>query len=44
MTDQIQFIPEMISWYHDGKFPIDTVVKFFKVRTTRFRNSVRAKI
>jgi threonine dehydrogenase-like Zn-dependent dehydrogenase len=26
-----QFVPKMIKWYHEGKFPIDKFVKFFKV-------------
>jgi hypothetical protein len=31
MPDPVQFVPEMISWYRDGNFPIDKVIKFFKV-------------
>jgi hypothetical protein len=31
ITDGKQFVPEMIKWYHEGKFPIDKFVKFFKV-------------
>ena len=34
ISDRLQFVPELINWYHDGKFPIDRVVKFFKVRIT----------
>jgi len=26
-----KFVPKMIKWYHEGKFPIDKFVKFFKV-------------
>jgi hypothetical protein len=31
IADSVQFVPEMINWYHDGKFPIDKIVKFYKV-------------
>jgi hypothetical protein len=31
ITDGKKFVPEMIKWYHEGKFPIDKFVKFFKV-------------
>jgi Zn-dependent alcohol dehydrogenase len=30
----------MISWYREGKFPIDKVIKFFKVRTARSKNQL----
>ncbi|KAJ9497685.1 hypothetical protein H2202_006718 [Exophiala xenobiotica] len=30
-TGQIQ-IPKMIQWYHEGKFPIDKIVKFFPAK------------
>jgi Zn-dependent alcohol dehydrogenase len=31
ITNGKQFVPEMIKWYHEGKFPVDKFVKFFKV-------------
>jgi Zn-dependent alcohol dehydrogenase len=31
MADPVQFVPEMINWYRDGKFPIDKIIKFYKV-------------
>lgn len=27
----VQFIPEMINWYRQGKFPIDKMIKQYKV-------------
>lgn len=26
-----QFIPQMIKWYREGKFPIDKLIKTYKV-------------
>lgn len=33
IIDQPQFVPQMISWYREGKFPIDKLVQTYEVRS-----------
>jgi len=27
-SDKVEYIPKMIQWYREGKFPIDKMIKF----------------
>ena len=26
-----QFVPKMIQWYREGKFPVEKIIKYFEV-------------